>query len=157
MAYRSRLDELQQAVRDAIASPLVTYVLVTAFTNPWKFAGVQSDLAVGLSVARGSSRATDGVNGEETTADDILAVMGRQGTEPFAYLGSSRDAHEPRWLLYRFATVHTPAGGVYKQPMCVQGCRIGCSFASPYGAAAGTSFFIRPTPVSCESSWCSTR
>lgn len=112
IAYRSKLGELCEMVREVIESPCITYLLVTEFIDPSKFVGLTGDLESGLQSQRGVTLTGDAMGWEEVDNGDILNMMRPMGLRPFASLGSTADQHEPRWLLYRVGVARSDAIGV---------------------------------------------
>lgn len=108
IAYKSRLSDIRELVTEVIESPFIRLLLVTEFTDAGKFAGLTGDVRSGLRGQPPSGACPDGMDAEEVCSQDVLDLMGAQGMQPFAHLGSSKDARDPRWLLYLVGVVRAP-------------------------------------------------
>lgn len=112
IAYRSRLSEVAEVVRETASSPWVHFLLVTEFQDVSRWGPVRGDLLTGMRQVGESPGGDAQLRGEEVTHRDILPMMGELGWEPFAHLGSSADVHDPRWLTYVLGAVQTRSGRV---------------------------------------------
>ncbi len=107
-AYQDGLAEIDEAVRFVLCSPHVDYLLVTLHRDVPAIGPLQGDLETGIrSVGEVERSEVEQGGGDDRFNNDVIARRLRDmlGLEPFAYLGSSRDPTDPRWLSYMAAAV----------------------------------------------------
>lgn len=109
--YCSRLDEIISLTRFVIESPSVDYLLVTNCTQVSQYASIEGDLYEGLRCNQVDLSNQDGLRDEQLHVRETDQVLqSKLGLHPFAYLSSSHDLSEPRWLSYLVGTVRTRDG-----------------------------------------------
>ena len=102
-AYPDGLAEVDEAVRFVFSSPHIDYLLVTLHRDVPAIGPLQGDLDTGIRSVGGAERGS----GNDRLNNDVIARRLRDmlGLEPFAYLGSSCDPEDPRWLSYMAAAI----------------------------------------------------
>jgi hypothetical protein len=110
VGYRNRLTELKELVLEVLHSPIINFLLVTEFTSFAKLDGVTGDVISGLRARTSAGAGQPDLLQEELRNEEVSALLAELGFHPFAYLGSSVDASEPRWLSYLGGTVVGPDG-----------------------------------------------
>lgn len=103
-AYEDALPEIDEAVRFVLTSPHVDYLLVTLFRDVPAVGAVVGDLDLGMRAVRQSVDLTG--RHDHLTNEMVCARLEKQfGLMPFAYLGSSCDPDDPRWMSYLVGSV----------------------------------------------------
>jgi len=105
-AYPGELDDVQEVIALALKTPEINYALVTLYRDNSGITSLRGNILDGFS---GS-----GAPQEKTTSQDnrFFAEWMKQqfGVEPFAFMGSSLDADDPRWLSYLIGAIHEADG-----------------------------------------------
>lgn len=112
IGYKSKLPEMRELVREVIDSPFIDLLLVGDFGDALKFGELTGDVMSGITGQSHMSHHASEMGREEVGNKDILDMMAQLGMRPFAYVGSSVDEHEPRWLTYWVAVARNTAGPV---------------------------------------------
>lgn len=106
-AYADALAEIDAAVELVLTSPDLDYLLVTLCRDTPALGQLRGDIHTGLYSPPGSAPAPLAVTLTNTSIHERL--QSRFDLRPFAYIGSSIDARDPRWLSYLVGTIVRPA------------------------------------------------
>ena len=109
IAYRSRLDELADAMNEVLNSPHLDYLLVTGYRNFSRFQAVTGSIEQGLRAApeNGTTKEEDA---NEVSMEDLRRLVERLGLPAFGYVGSSRNSRQARWLTHLVAVTFAEDG-----------------------------------------------
>lgn len=112
-AFEDTLDEVYNTVSFVNDSPHINYLLVTLFRDTDRF----SEISGGLLSGELRGRLCDPSLKRVDTLSNIQMsrlLQERLGLRPFGYLGSNKDAGDPRWLSFLVATRRNRKGEVVK-------------------------------------------
>ncbi|HPS01893.1 MAG TPA: radical SAM protein [Candidatus Sumerlaeota bacterium] len=103
-AFPGALDEVHDMIEFVVSSPHVNYLLVTLFRDMEQIAEIRGDLLSGLqgTLCDPESSRVDTLTNRQTI-EYLRDVLNMQ---PFAWLGSNRDADDPRWLSYLISVLY---------------------------------------------------
>ncbi len=104
-AYPEKRGEVEEAVSFTLATPAVSYLLVTWWRDVGRMPALAGDLVQGMSSASPGASPT-GSPREIQAAELCDWLQRRFAINPFAFLGSNIDAAAPRWLSFLVGTVH---------------------------------------------------
>jgi len=144
IGYKRALAEIYEIVGEVLDSPTMHFLTVIEYTNPSKFAGLTGDVRAGLSGPPMPHVRTG--DEEEVVNQDITDMMEQRGMHPFAYLGSTTDEDEPRWLFYRVGVVRPEVGGASAVSL-EAGLSDRLLFQLPYWVTGRHVFFHRASPA----------
>ncbi|MBK8478392.1 MAG: radical SAM protein [Opitutaceae bacterium] len=104
-AYPERMGEVEETVSFTLATPAVSYLLVTWWRDVGRMPALVGDLAQGMTSV--SLSATPAGSPREIQSVELCGWLERRfAITPFAFLGSNFDASAPRWLSFLVGTVH---------------------------------------------------
>ncbi len=107
-AFEDSMEEVRDMVECVLGSPHINYLLVTLFRNTENIAEIRGDLALGL---QGRLHNPDFPRTDTLTNGQIIEyLLESLNLRPFAYLGSNRNALDPRWLSYLVSTCRSRQG-----------------------------------------------
>ncbi len=103
--YPDKLAELEEAVRFALESPNVSYLLVTLWRDVGRMPPVHGDLEKGMFTESDEFRRLN-IKDQFSHRDVSQLLESKFALAPFGYIGSNVDANEPRWLSFLTAAVN---------------------------------------------------
>ncbi len=120
-AYPGELDDVREIMSLTLRTPEINYLLITLFRDSSGMTALQGDILSGFS---GSGTPPM----QDTLQDNVFFAEWMKtefGFEPFAYMGSSLDSSDPRWLSYLVGTVYDADGTYhtgYVKPSLLEKC-----------------------------------
>ncbi len=100
--YQDTLQSVQEVVRFILQSADVNFLLATCHWDSPQFSNVTGSLEHGFRMGNSTDNSYASKN---VLLTEMYSLMERMGMRPFAYVGSSRDRGDKRWLCYTSAVV----------------------------------------------------
>jgi hypothetical protein len=104
-AYPDKPAETEEAVRFALNSPHVCYLLVTWWRDVNRMPPIRGNLGNGMFAQSNGTRQLI-LSDEVRTRESCQTLQEKFELNPFACLGSNLDATDPRWMSFMVGAVH---------------------------------------------------
>lgn len=105
--YPGETEDLRHTLSCLLQSPQINYLLVTLFRDVSSIEALHGDLQTGISGKGGPPPPET----RQEISTPAAWMQDQFNLEPFAFVGSNLDRHDPRWLSYLVAVVHQNDGG----------------------------------------------
>lgn len=105
-AYPGEIEDVRDIMSLTLRTPEINYLLVTLFRDNSAITSLTGDVRSGFSGAGGAPADAT----RQNNAHFAEWMKAEFALEPFAFMGSSLDSQDPRWLSYLVGTVYDPNG-----------------------------------------------